>query len=239
MLARLKLYLDARLDFRRTSLLQGVLMENISSEYADFLHTKKLHPYSEYVLPQENGAVWAVQTLNEEAYENIIKKLAQKDEFFLAVVGKEIHVLRREEEILPKSSLMEDFYTLPTKNIFNIEFLTPAAFRQRGRYYILPDIRLLCQNLMMKYSAASDLIDMGDEDTLRQITEDTFIMRHNLRSAVFPAEGQNIPGFVGSLRLKCNGTDTMARYLRLLLTFGEFSGVGVKTAMGMGAMRGI
>jgi CRISPR-associated endoribonuclease Cas6 len=29
----------------------------------------------------------------------------------------------------------------------------------------------------------------------------------------------------------------MARYLRLLLSFGEFSGVGIKTAMGMGAMR--
>ena len=29
----------------------------------------------------------------------------------------------------------------------------------------------------------------------------------------------------------------MARYARLLFRFGEYAGVGIKTAMGMGALR--
>ena len=37
--------------------------------------------------------------------------------------------------------------------------------------------------------------------------------------------------------MKIDGTDTMARYARLLARFGEYSGVGIKTAVGMGALR--
>lgn len=33
------------------------------------------------------------------------------------------------------------------------------------------------------------------------------------------------------------GPETMARYVRMLAKFGEFSGVGIKTGMGMGAMK--
>ena len=33
------------------------------------------------------------------------------------------------------------------------------------------------------------------------------------------------------------GSETIARYIRLLFHFGEFSGVGIKTGMGMGAIR--
>lgn len=34
-----------------------------------------------------------------------------------------------------------------------------------------------------------------------------------------------------------HGTDTMVKYIRLLARFGEYSGVGIRTAIGMGGMR--
>ena len=149
----------------------------------------------------------------------------------------EVRILRRDVEIVKLAQLTQDFYEFPTSGKYTLEFLTPTMFRQRGRYVILPDMRLIVQSLMMKYSAASDTTDMTDEDTLEQILEESFVTRHRLQSAVFSAEGRNFTGFVGNLTFCCRGTETMARYLRMLFTFGEFSGIGTKTAMGMGAMR--
>lgn len=243
MLARLSLTLDTALDFRQTSLLHGVIMERIDSDYAAYLHGAQLHPYSQCIVPQGNGdsgkSKWIIQTVNVEACDNIIQKIvAGEDSFVLKKFSpKLVKILERRVEKFAKSALVQDFYNAPANNKFRIRFLTPTAFRHRGRYVILPDMRLMCQSLMMKYSAASDALDMTDEDTLAQIAAETFVTRHHLRSVIFPAEGQNIPGFVGDITFASRGTETMARYLRLLFSFGEFTGIGIKTAMGMGAIK--
>ena len=144
----------------------------------------------------------------------------------------------RKIETLAKENLLRDFYDKPAEgHDFSLQFMTPTAFRQNKRYVILPDIRLIVQSLMIRYSSASDTVDMTDADALEQLAAETFVTRHKLRSTTFPAEGQNIPGFTGSVTFRCRGGETMTRYLRLLLSFGEFSGVGIKTSMGMGAMR--
>ena len=238
-LANLSMLLDGEgVDYRKSSVLQGALMERLDTEYVDFLHSQQMHPYSQYVSITEDGPVWHIQTLNAEAYENMIKKFMEGPfSFTLRHIGKEISIRQHQVKFLKKSDLLEEFYHEPASHSFQLEFLTPTAFRQNGRYVILPDIRLLCQSLMLKYSASSGMIDMMDEEALEQIVENSFITRHRIQSKPFPLEGTTIPGFMGSVTFRCKGTETMARYLRLLLTFGEFSGVGVKTAVGMGAMR--
>ena len=238
MLARLSLLLDGSIGFRQSSLLQGYLMELLDVEYAEYLHQKKLHPYSQYVKTgDDGGATWVIQTLSQEAYENIIAKL-EDDEIILHHRGElRLKVLGRHLEKVSAKDLVQDFYNTTSNRRFELEFLTPTAFRQNKRYVILPDIRLIVQNLMLKFSAAQREMEMTDEDALEQIAGDTIITRHNIRSLPFPAEGQNIPGFLGRVACECRGSETMTRYLRLLLSFGEFSGVGIKTAMGMGAVR--
>ena len=240
MFARLRLRLDADIHFRQCSLLQGALMERLDTQYADKLHESQLHPYSQYVTPAEEGGTWwIIQTLDGEAYENIVKPWMAGSETIALHHGgeKQLVILERRIETLPKSKLVEDFYSTAAEKRFTVQFLTPTAFRQRRRYVILPDIRLLCQSMMMKYSASSYDVNMVDEEALDELAAETFITRHRIRSLPFPAEGQSIPGFVGTVTFECRGTETMARYLRLLFSFGEFSGVGVKTAMGMGAVR--
>ena len=37
--------------------------------------------------------------------------------------------------------------------------------------------------------------------------------------------------------VKVAGTETMANYAGLLMKFGEYSGIGIKTAIGMGPLR--
>ena len=239
MLARLSIVLDAEdVDYHKSSLLQGVLLERLDSKYVNFLHHQQMHPYSQYVQRTETGMVWHIQTLNKEAYEQIIVPFAEGDNFFeIKHTGKMVSMVRKEIEMVKKEQLMADFYNEAAVHSLTFEVVTPMAFKQGGHYAILPDVRLICQNLMQRYSAVSGNIDMMDREALEQITDKVFVARHRICSRLFPLEGHNLPGFCGSVTLRCQGTETMARYLRLLLSFGEFSGVGIKTAMGMGAMR--
>ena len=46
-----------------------------------------------------------------------------------------------------------------------------------------------------------------------------------------------IGGFIGEITIHILGGETLARYVRMLCRFGEISGIGIKTGMGMGAME--
>ena len=209
MVGRLELTLDSKeIDYKNSSNLQGVIMENIDNEYADILHTQGYNPYSQYVYTKDNKVIWCINTLDEKAYDKIIQRLL--DDKFNDVKG--------------------DKY-------YNIQFITPTSFKSNGRYMIFPDLRLMYKSLMKKYSASSTDMDMYDEDTLEQLIESSEITRYRLQSTVFPLEGVVIPSYKGSLSIRLHGNDTISRYARLLFSFGEYSGIGIKSSIGMGALK--
>ena len=141
----------------------------------------------------------------------------------------------------PLRSLMTQFtlsFNTVKRGIDYLEEIGLVETRaQSGVYVNYPDIRLLLQSLMNKYSAASGNLEMFDEETLKQLTECVSVPAYQLRSARFPLEGVKIPSFLGRMTLQVRGSGTMARYIRLLARFGEYSGAGIKTGMGMGALR--
>jgi hypothetical protein len=53
MLARLSIVLDAEdVDYHKSSLLQGVLLERLDSKYVNFLHHQQMHLSQRKTLPQ-------------------------------------------------------------------------------------------------------------------------------------------------------------------------------------------
>ena len=74
-------------------------------------------------------------------------------------------------------------------------------------------------------------------DTLEQICEHAQVIRYDLKSVSFSLEGVKIPSFIGKITIKLHGTDTMANFVNMLFEFGEYSGVGIKTSLGMGYMK--
>ena len=238
MYAELKMELDNEtLDYKQSSNLQGVIMEHIEEEYAETLHQSNLKPYSQCVVKQDDKRIWYIRTLTQEAYKKMIIPLSQLNEFEIKNGQIHVNIVRRNFETRAENELLKEFYEIPANRFLNLTFQTPTAFKSDGKYVFYPDIRMIYQSLMMKYTASSEEMDMIDEDTLEQLTQNSEIVRYHLRSMSFPLEGVNIPGFVGSIRLKIKGTDTMARYARMLMKYGQYSGVGIKTAMGMGAIR--
>lgn len=238
MYAELKMELDNEtLDYKQSSNLQGVIMEHIEEEYAEILHQSNLKPYSQCVVKQDDKRIWYIRTVTQEAYKKMIIPLSQLNEFEIKNGQIHVNIVRRNFETRAENELLKEFYEIPANRFLNLTFQTPTAFKSNGKYVFYPDIRMIYQSLMMKYTASSEEMDMIDEDTLEQLTQNSEIVRYHLHSMSFPLEGVNIPGFVGSIRLKIKGTDTMARYARMLMKYGQYSGVGIKTAMGMGAIR--
>ena len=78
---------------------------------------------------------------------------------------------------------------------------------------------------------------MIDEETLEQLCENSRVMRYDLKSVPFHLEGIKIPAFIGKITIKLTGTQTLANFAHLLLQFGTYSGIGIKTAIGMGAVK--
>jgi CRISPR-associated endoribonuclease Cas6 len=50
-------------------------------------------------------------------------------------------------------------------------------------------------------------------------------------------EGVKIPSFVGKITFRMHGAQTMTNLAQMLFRFGEYSGIGIKTALGMGAVK--
>lgn len=245
MLSELELTLHSSkpLNYRQSSLLQGVLFEQISSDFADEMHEMKMHPYSQYLTidnrSEDQISVWHINTLNEIAYREITERLLsasfsgfqiKKDSISVTIEKKEVRTLKETE-------LMNAFYDGQSPKSIQIRFLTPTAFKKNGLYQTLPEPRLIFQNLMSKYSVISGQTDMIDEDALEELAAKTFLSRFRIRSVVFPLENTKISGCTGDVTLGFRGSDTMKRYANVLLRFATFAGIGIKTGMGMGAVE--
>lgn len=241
MLAELRLELevdDPAFGYYQSSNLQGVLMERIDADYAEQLHVQGLKPYSQYIRNGERKE-WIIKTLTKEAYQQIISPLLdhQFQEFDIEKKHIHIKICKKEIKVISYEQLMDEFYSNDCNRYLHLEFVTPTSFKSGGRYVIMPDMRYIYQSLMNKYSAVSMDMNMYDEETLQQLIESSHIIQYRLKSTSFPLEGVKIPSFKGEMCVKLSGTHTLANYVRLLARFGEFSGVGIKTAIGMGGIK--
>lgn len=241
MLAELRMKLNVEggnIGYYQSSNMQGILMTVIDSAYAEKLHEQSLRPYSQYIIGGESNE-WIVRTMTEKAYENIILPLNDTcfKECYIDKKNIQISIVDKKIKTVNKKELLDEFYSDSYERKFNIRYLTPTSFKSNNQYVIIPDLRLIYQSLMNKYSASEKEMYMYDEDVLEQIVACSQISGYKLKSTVFPIEKVKIPSFIGNMTIKVTGNSTLSKYIRLLLRFGEYSGVGIKTAMGMGCFE--
>jgi CRISPR-associated endoribonuclease Cas6 len=242
MLSRLDIELkcpaDIKLRHSLAPLFQAVLMENIAPENATKLHEQGMNPYSQYATRTNDGYRWTINCLSGDAYNAVIAPLLSPgfSGFHLNKVNADFTVHGKKLSSLQNDALTEPFYSTESDRIFRVHFMTPAAFKSGGQYVFYPEPRLLLQSLMLKYAAAVEVGASVDPDMLSTIETNAKIIRYRLRSVFFPLERASIPSFVGEIFLKVEGAQALVNYVRLLLTFGEYSGIGIKCSMGMGAI---
>lgn len=227
-----------RIGSNKGSIFQGLLMQQVDPEYGELLHMQGIKPYSQYVKNDGDKTIWHIFTLNKEAYEKIILPIynSSVDEFKIEHDNETIKLSNKRISSIPMKQLMDDFYGKDAGNIYDIEFVTPTAFKRDGKYSFYPEMYAILNSIMKKMDKVSDQ-SMFNTETLDQLTDNANIINYNLKSVFYSVEGIKIPSFVGRISVKLQGSQTMNNFAKMLFEFGNYSGVGIKTAMGMGAVK--
>jgi CRISPR-associated endoribonuclease Cas6 len=217
----------------------GILCRELEPLFADVLHQQSLTPVSQFLqCSKVNEPIkWHI-TLFGSAQEQFIEVLNRvkhyeltKYDTTLKVSDIEILPSIREEEFC-KIHLIEN----ELQRRLQVQFVTSTAFKSGGEYVIIPSIELMFQSLLIKWNAFTNDNQLDVSEVLPDICKYTRIVNYSLHSARFEFKGAIIPAFTGRVTLSVRGPETLVRLITLLTEFGRLSGIGIKTALGMGGV---
>lgn len=243
MLKTISLYLrgekDKKYGLWLSSHFQGLLMQLLGEGCASALHTNQLHAYSQHLQVKNDNLVWTVSALNRDMCSHIIDKLSDSglESLYLENADETFQVMSRETRTLMYSDLINTYFLGECSRYISIRLLTPTSFKQDGQYVLFPSVRLIFQSLMQKFDSSSNESKLFSEELLGHYETYAKIVDYRLRSTRFHMEGIRIPAFMGDVTIKVNGPQQMVNMASMLAEFGTFSGIGIKTGMGMGAMK--
>lgn len=220
-------------------LFQGALMQKIDSEYGVVLHQEGWKPYSQYLEKSKGDIFWHFHTLSEEAEQKLVFEpcLSSWTELYLERKNITVKFSECEQRRETEDELMARTFFSVCPRIVKLQFVTPTAFKSNGKYQNYPTPHFIFQSLIGKYDTVSTNVKIYTQDVLEHLSEYSVVIGYNLRSTIYHIENIKIPSFVGTLTLKFTGPQQLVNLAHLLLQFGSYSGVGIKTTMGMGGFR--
>lgn len=223
------------------SILHGALMERLPADAAAVLHTQSLRPYRQSIrIERESGRVfWCIGTLTEAMDELAAAALGTTTELFLRQKGYAVSLHDFHCVSESTDTALADVFFLPARAPRGAEltFYAPTAFKRDGQYVLLPEMLLIVQSLLMRWGRFCPHVRMEEEDLAVQLAAGCQIRQYALHTATFSVDGHPLRGFCGSLTIGFTGTDSMRRILGMLMSFASYAGIGIKTALGMGAVE--
>ena len=235
----IKIEKNEEINLNTMSLFQGVLMERIDREYGNFLHISNLKPYTQSLSIERDCIKWIITTLYDEAKEKIIDALNDDDfnEIELKYKKLKLKILDKKLTQTSEQELMEKYYFGESKRFIKINFTTPTSFKSNGKYQIYPNLKWIYQSIMRKHDEASDEKFTFNEEVWEDLLNYSEITSYNLKSTNFQLEGVKIPSFQGRITIKVKGPQMMVNLVNFMIAYAEFSGVGIKTSVGMGSIK--
>ena len=211
------------------------LLSLLPEEYADAVHNQGETPVSQCVYCKNGQSFWRIQLLNDFACDGFsetlqgLKTLPTNAGDVCLQLVEEKHVTA--DELIKKSRAME------ADRFFTLRILSPTAFKQSGRYTVLPDKELMLQSLLNKWNLSFPSYPLEDEDAFRMLSDGIRVSDYNLRTTRFILKDTRIPGFIGNVRFDTHLSPPLLDICKILFTFSEYSGIGIKTALGMGGIQ--
>lgn len=219
--------------------LYAALNELVSSETADVWHQQNSMPLSQYFCPEraQGKARWNITVFSKEAEAALLPVLEQRQELFLREPACSLPLRILEKRDFPSGNdFLDCAASLEDCGRHAIQFWTPTAFKHNETYQILPDVHQIVQSLVRRWNQIMPEYPLLDEDALRMLEAQMWIQDYRLQSRRFDLKGHRIPGFTGTIWIRNRLPAPLLEVWKVLLLFGEYAGVGVKTALGMGGM---
>lgn len=244
MIAITEITLDAPLeaDCNMGPMMHGFMMQCIDTEYATFLHTQNMRPYTQQIyFDAENDCnIWQITTLTQSAYEqiilplktrfehkNILRIINKKTDFCVENIATTFGITYEElsvgRDIKPRS---------PLKALINL--YTPTTFKSAGEYMLYPQIPQILNNLYNRWNSCRPDKVLCEQQQLSEIIDKAKITDYHIQSRRFTVERAYIQGFCGAIKVEIRGTAEQKRIAAALLNYANYAGLGVKTALGMG-----
>ena len=218
------------------SMLHGLLMEHLPEPWPEELHLDELRPFSQWVeVKSAESFIWHIASLRDDLSEVIESLLCEKTEFEMKHNGAKLTVVSVEKKHCTLAEYMKQFFLAEEAcpGVF-LTFRTPATHKSMGQYAAFPSVELIAGNIRKRLCAIAPDFALADDEAYEQVLQYTRLQRYKLESARYQLEGTGVIGYTGRIELRFYGPDPLRRLAGALFAFAEWSGVGIKTALGMG-----
>ena len=208
------------------------LLDQIPREEAACFHDQTQQALTQYL---ERDGVWTVNLFGDDAVEQLGCVLEHVERIIL--YAEELTV--QDRQIRPVGE-PEDFLRMGRGEVGRralLRIVSPAAFKQSGRYVIFPQEGLLLQSLLMKWNAVCPKYPMEDADMLDEMKRGIRIVDYSLRTGRFQLKNAAIPSFYGKIILEERLPVVLKEIWNALLCLAPYSGIGIKTTLGMGGVQ--
>ena len=233
--AKIKLYKtpEVGLNTALGAKIHGWLLNTVSSAIGEKLHAfGEVRPYSLYVKSSNTDCDWLVLNILHESALELLEVMANAQYLTLSGIKDPIIVCGI-QSVIEKST--KDILDDKFKVEFRLEFLTPATYKLNNQYSNWFDLSRLIMGSIKKLNAFENtMINARD---FHGINESIDILNYQLKSAKYLINSNPIRSFVGDMKCQVKGKTETEFQLRQILNYCQYSGIGAKTAMGMGGFH--
>jgi CRISPR-associated endoribonuclease Cas6 len=215
--------------------LYGALMEKLDPGLAELLHKDEQGFISQFLTIEKDKYHWYI-TLFWEVKDALLTTISKIDSYYL----EKFNTLLKVDDIELCQTFEEQEYCRKylvvdkSTGYATINFLSPCSFKTAGEYAVLPSKELILQSCINKFNLLSRSFKLMDEGAIHDILEHCRIVRFNLRSSTYTLKNIKVPSFIGTMTISARGPEALLRLFHLIVAFGAYSGIGIKTALGMG-----
>ena len=213
------------------------LLSNAPREIGEALHLQGIKPISQAVcrLDASGAEYWVVNLLTDEAIE-VFAPILERAECAQLHRGEIRFERRIAERIESPHALIRRASALRDQNRFALQLLSPTAFKQAGRYVIYPQEALILQSLIQRWGLCFPEMPLDDPDATQALLQGIHIADYRLHTLRHPLKQTRIPAFQGRVVLEARLPVPLMDILNALYCFAPYAGIGIKTALGMGAV---
>ncbi len=213
--------------------LHGAVMKLLPPEYAGQLHRNEHQPFSLFCIDNtsENTVMLRMSALTDEA-ELICRALSAQE--FVTIYGLKRPLERiaiQYSEPIPAEAVAG----AAVPRGYRVDFISPAVFRRSGKCRCTPEISRYLRSAAEKFALFEGIA--FDFEKLLEYAAAIPIDKYSLNGRRYNVSGSVYSGMTGWMELIFPDRSTEnAALLNAVLRYAEYSGLGAKTAVGMGGI---
>jgi CRISPR-associated endoribonuclease Cas6 len=224
----------------RGALMHGLLMSQLNAEN---LHKdgSMQRPYSQYLRPLEYGKYqWIINILDRSQAWPILEWIEKlPGELYLEHYGTPLSLIDVgcTESINYSDFMHRLLEPLPSKFVA-LDLITPLAFKSAARrnYTLWPEPRLIAQSALSRWNTFGNTAKFDDPSILDDVAMMVQSSSFSLETRHVAMDGINLSGTVGRVSFYIQNAAPVRQVFNLACAYAEYCGLGVKTAMGLGAV---